>query len=51
MYCMYKKGLVGSYDFKGVFFCFFFLMAMAGEGRLIRLTCLLNCLLWTIFSV
>lgn len=23
MYCMYKKGLVGSYDFKGVFLCFF----------------------------
>lgn len=23
MYCMYKKGLVGSYDLKGVFFCCF----------------------------
>lgn len=34
MYCMYKKGLVGSYDLKGVFFLFCFLMAMAGEGRL-----------------
>lgn len=31
MYCMYKKGLVGSYDLKGVFFCCFF-MALAGEG-------------------
>lgn len=33
MYCMYKKGLVGSYDFKGVFFCFFFFFNGYGRGR------------------
>lgn len=30
MYCMYKKGLVGSYDLKGVFFL---LMFFNGYGR------------------